>query len=361
MITCQKCRALLEPGTRECPYCQTDQRHHRAPSESQDAERTTRFGLWLLGVIVGIYFLMVLLDPARGDREASRFEPSSEALVAFGWARLDLVHGCGQYWRLLASMFLHADLLHLVLNAVALYYLIPIAAHTFGVHRAVSIWFASGLCGAGLSTAVGNSGLGASGALCGLIAAAAVYGWRRGGSFGRELASGMVSWAAMILLLGFVAQRVDHAGHIGGFVGGAALGYLAAAVRARGGQGDRAWALVARLSVATSLIVAVALWAPFAWRSFGWREAELYYDHAKRTLGNLSGGPDSPAGSANLPAEFPEGPKGSEALRDAVREALALAAKKDPAARDALSRADAALLEWSSTFHCRYGRATYGP
>ncbi len=356
MITCQKCRALLEPGTRECPYCQTDQRHHRAPSESADAERTTRFGLWILAVIVGIYFLMVLLDPASGDREASRLEPSSEAFVAFGWARSDLVHDCGQYWRLLASMFLHSDLLHLLLNSAALYYLIPIAAHTFGVHRAICIYFASGLCGAGLSTAMDNSGLGASGALCGLIAAAAVYGWRRGGALGRELSRGMVSWAAMILLLGFFVKRIDHAGHIGGFLGGAALGYIAAAVRARGGPADRAWALFARLTVALALIVAAVFWAPFAWRSFEWREVELYYNHAGRTLGNLADALDSPAGSADLPAGFDEGPSGSEAARDALRRALALVRDRDPAAGDAVSVARRALAQWSTSFHCRYGR-----
>jgi rhomboid protease GluP len=354
LITCQKCRALLEPGTRECPYCRTDQRRHRAPSESQDALQTTRFGLWLLGTIVGIYFLMILLDPERS--EARRFEPSAEALTVFGWARLDLVRQCGQYWRLLASMFLHSGLLHLVLNSAALYYLIPIAAQTFGVHRAICVYFGSGLCGAWASTAMGNSGVGASGALCGLIAAAAVYGWRRGGSLGRSLSSGMVSWAAMILVLGFFARNVDHAGHIGGFVGGLGLGWLAAAARARGGQADRAWMFFARVAVSVALVVAAALWAPFAWRSrFEWREAELYHSHAGRTLGNLDAALSSPAAGPKPPSDFPEGPPGSEGVRDAVRRALALAATSDPAAREALSNADTALLEWSTTFRCRYG------
>ena len=356
MITCQKCRALLEAGTRECPYCQTDQRHHRAPSETEDALRTTRFGLWILGVNLAIYFLMVVLDPARGDRDASTLEPSGEALTAFGWARHDLVHGCGQYWRMLASMFLHADLVHLLLNSAALYYLIPIAAHTFGAHRAICVYFAAGLCGAGLSTAVGNSGLGASGALCGLIAAAAVYGWRRGGSLGRELSRGMVSWAGMILLLGFFVPQIDHAGHIGGFVGGAALGWLAAAVRARGGAVDRGWALFARLAVVAALVVAVVFWAPFAWRSFEWREVELYYKHAARTLQTLSGALESTPGSMELPSTFPEGPAGSESVRDAGRRALALLLAKDPASRDALALAHRALADWSRTFHCLYGR-----
>jgi membrane associated rhomboid family serine protease len=351
LITCQKCRALLDSGARQCPYCGTDQRHQLAPSESEDAVRTTRFGLWILGVILGLYALMVLLDPAAADRERGSLKPSGLALVMFGWAERDLVHACGQYWRLLASMFLHADLLHLLLNSIALYYLIPIASQTFGVYRTVCLYFASGLCGAGLSTAVGNSGLGASGALCGLIAAAAVYGWRRGGSLGRALSRGMLSWGAIIVLYGIVMwQTVDNAGHIGGFLGGAALGWLAAAVRARGGPGDRAWALAARLLVVAALGAGALFWAPFVLRGFDLREIDLYYRQAGRTLGLLAA-----PGTEALPETFPDGPRGSEAVRDDVRRALALARTGDPGARAALDHAVATFGSWSRGLYCSHG------
>jgi hypothetical protein len=251
-------------------------------------------------------------------------------------------------------MFLHADLLHLGLNSVALIYLIPIAARTIGVHRTVCLYFASGLCAAAASTWMGKSGLGASGALCGLIAAAAVYGWRRGGTFGRELSRAMVSWGVMILVLGLVVRRVDHAGHIGGFAGGAALGWLAAAARARGGFADRAWAAGARLSVVAALLVAAVFWAPFVVRNFERHDVELYRSHADRTLRNVQdalGG----AADARLPETFPDGPGGSEGVRDAVRRALTLARAGDPGAREGLAGAFAALGEWSQGLWCRYG------
>jgi len=223
VITCQKCRALLAPGTKSCPYCGTDQRHHLAPTESEDAERTTRFGLWILGIIIGLFVLTLLLDPAKGD-QTSRFRPSESALVMFGAVTQGHVRFCGQYWRMLVSMFLHVDLLHLAFNSVALLFLIPIAAHAFGVHRTACIYLASGLVGSAISTFVGNAGVGASGALCGLIAAGAVYGWRRGGALGQMLARRMVFWAVIILAYGFfLASAVDNAGHIGGFLGGQQL------------------------------------------------------------------------------------------------------------------------------------------
>lgn len=351
-----------------CPYCQTDQRHHLAPSESEDADRTTRFGLWILGVNVGVYLLMLVLDPARGDLEVNSFRPSVPALVIFGGEKLRLVRECGQVWRLLTSMFLHADLLHLIVNSIALLYLIPLAAGTFGVHRTVCLYFASGLCGATLSVANaaegfagggGAVGVGASGALCGLIGACAVYGRRRGGAFGQELTRRMVGWVVLVALSGILWNRfgasgaINNAAHLGGFLGGAALGWLAAAVRARGGAVDRAWAFAARAIVVAALLVAGLFWAPFLLRGLEAREMDLYRNQARRTLE----GCEDALGAARppeLPASFPDGPKGTEAVRDAVREALALTRSRDPGARAALARAVESLDQWSQSLACTH-------
>ena len=363
MITCQKCRALLEPGTKECPYCQTDQRHQLAPSESEDADRTTRFGLWILGVIVGIYVLTVLLDPARGDREAGSFRPSHEALVMFGAADGRLVSGCGQYWRLLASMFLHADLLHLILNSVVLVYLIPVAAGAFGVHRTALLYLVSGFLGGALTLRPDAMAIGASGALCGLIGACAAYGRRRGGIFGDMLLRRMISWAVLIAILGIGWNRfgnssqIDNLGHLGGFLAGGALGWLAAAVRARGGATDRAWALAAKLAVVVTLLVAAVFWAPFALRSFERREVELYRSQLDRALRSVSSVIAGEEAADQLPATLPDGPGGSEGARDAVRRAVELARSRDSLAPAALDEAEQALDEWSETLFCTYAIA----
>ncbi|HEX5137182.1 MAG TPA: rhomboid family intramembrane serine protease [Planctomycetota bacterium] len=354
MITCQKCRALLEPGTRECPYCHSDQRHHAAPSESQDAEKTTRFGLWILGLIVGIYFLMVAVDPARDDPGTKPFEPSNTALDMFGAADPFLVDECGQTWRLLASLFLHVDLLHLAFNAIALFLLIPIAAGAFGIHRTVCLYFFSGLCGAVLSNVARDGGVGASGALCGLIGASAVFGKRRGGAMGDALMRRMIGWAVFIGIYGvFLADRIDNMGHLGGFLGGAALGYFASGARARGGRADRAWMFVARATVVGAIVVAAVFWVPFVLRISERREMQLYRSQAERTLravaetlhtGNVE----------NLPETLPDGPRGTDEVRDAIQEALNLARAKDRAAGEALAHASDALEAWSTSLACTH-------
>ncbi len=304
-------------------------------------------------MIVGIYVLMLMLDPARGDPGTGRFEPSGVALDMFGAADPILVRGCGQTWRLLASMFLHADLVHLACNAVALLMLIPIAAGAFGIHRTVCLYFASGLCGALLSQWHGSGGVGASGALCGLIGACAAYGRRRGGAFGQELLRRMLGWAACIAILGLAVQRIDNAGHLGGFLGGAALGWLAAGARARGGRGDRAWTFAARATVVSALLVAAVFWAPFILRIFERRDMDLYWRQAVRTLSAVAASLED-GKTADLPSAFPDGPTGTEGVRDAVREALELARRRDPMARDALAQAQSAFSDWSQSLLCSH-------
>jgi len=354
LITCQKCRALLEPGTKECPYCHSDQRHHAAPTETQDAEKTTRFGLWILGLIIGIYFLMVAVDPARGDPGTKSLKPSGVALDMFGYAHPFLVQECGQTWRLLASLFLHLDLMHLAFNAIALFLLIPIAAGAFGIHRTVCIYFLSGLCGAVLSQVAGHGGAGASGALCGLIGASAVYGKRRGGAMGDALMRRMIGWAVLIGLYGvFLADHIDNMGHLGGFLGGAALGFFASGARARGGSADRAWTFTARAIVAGAIVVAAVFWVPFVLRISERRELQLYQSRAERTLRAATETLDT--GSVeNLPETFPDGPRGTDEVRDAIREALTLTRARDRGAREALAHASHALAAWSASLACTH-------
>ena len=63
--TCPKCRALLTPGTKVCPYCEAGQGSVRAPSPEQDSEAVGRLGIWIIGACLVLYLLMVVLDPGR--------------------------------------------------------------------------------------------------------------------------------------------------------------------------------------------------------------------------------------------------------------------------------------------------------
>jgi len=354
-LTCPKCRALLELKTKTCPYCGTSQAAGRAPSAAQDAAATSRLGLWLLAANIGLFVVMLAVDPARGDRTDSSFAPSGVAHFMFGANDWIAVKYCGQYWRFLTAMFLHGDLLHIVMNAVALVFVIPLAAATFGAHRTTCIYFGAGLVASYVSHAAEQNSVGASGAVCGLIAALAVYGLRRGGFEGRLLTRRMAGWALYIVVIGMVWPGIDNWGHLGGFAGGALVGRFGAGVRTYGGRAERAWTWAARLFLAGALAVGVVWMAPSVWRGFERRDAELYQANARRALGQvrrvLGGEPRS-----DLAESFEAGPRGSDEVHDAVERALAAArAGGGPETLVALQAAYDALRVWEAGLYCRYG------
>jgi rhomboid protease GluP len=354
-LTCPKCRALLEPKTKTCPYCGTSQAAGRAPSPAQDAAATSRLGLWILSANVLLFLFVLAADPARGDRpEGSPFTATIEAQVMFGANHWVSVKECGQYWRFLTAMFLHADLLHIVLNSVALLIVIPLAAVTFGAHRTTCIYFGAGLVSSWVShMAETFASVGASGALCGLIAALAVYGLRRGGFEGRLLTRRMAGWALFIIVIGMLWPGVDNWGHLGGFAGGALVGRFGAGVRALGGRAERAWTWAANLCLFGAVAVALVWMAPNVWRGFEGRDAQYFQSEARRTLKQVR---RALAGeTASLPESFEEGPRGTDDVHAAVARALGMARDRDPEAAVALLAAYEELGAWEEGLYCRYG------
>jgi rhomboid protease GluP len=282
--TCPKCRALLEPGTRRCPYCNTDVRHLDALSPGEQVAATSQFGVWVLTLNVAFYLLTVFLDPTGGDPEKF-LEPTNLSLDIYGASHPGLNWICGHYWRLLTAVFLHANLLHLAFNSVAVFFVLPLAAGTFGVYRTIVLYLVTGVAGFLASSLLGgNPSVGASGAICGLIGALLVWGHRRGGAAGNELKRRMAMWALFILVYGFVYPRIDNWGHGGGFVSGLALGWVAARLYVPGGREDRAWRLASIISVVV-LVAVVAGWqVPSIVRGFERRDVELHRNTVRRTL-----------------------------------------------------------------------------
>jgi rhomboid protease GluP len=132
---------------------------------------------------------------------------------------------------LLTAAFLHGSVLHLLLNMLVLWQVGPLLERAIGSARFLPLYLASAIVGSAASAIWGRFfgqtvSVGASGALCGLIAAATVVGVRTEGWRG-ELTVGMGRWLGLIVLVGLVRQlnpaiaQIDNAAHIGGALAGA--------------------------------------------------------------------------------------------------------------------------------------------
>lgn len=139
----------------------------------------------------------------------------------------------GEYWRLVAAMFLHGGFLHLALNMWALWQIGGIFETLFGSLRFLVSYFIAGIVASIVSSILipaWTPGVGASGAIFGILGALIVAlrrspRWRRSewsGALARQLAM----WAGINIVIGFTMPGIDNAAHIGGFVTGLVLGLV---------------------------------------------------------------------------------------------------------------------------------------
>ena len=174
------------------------------------------------------FFVLELIENVKvqGSLELSGLlsvNPSVTALLG-SLRPLEIQHG--QYWRLISATFLHAGIMHLLLNTMVLVDLGRVCEPLVSSWKFVVIYGASAV-GGSLASMVSASGsphssVGASGALCGLIGMLLVYSIRERHP---EIRNALVRWIIFIAIIGLLVQGIDHAAHIGGFLVGGAFGF----------------------------------------------------------------------------------------------------------------------------------------
>lgn len=131
----------------------------------------------------------------------------------------------GQVWRLASSVWLHADPLHLAINAWALWLLGVLVERLYGRRRFVALVGFGGIGGAALSYATTAApSVGASGAAFALVGALGVFAVRWRAHLPRRFARVLAAQVALYVIAGvavaIVSDRIDHAAHLGGLVTG---------------------------------------------------------------------------------------------------------------------------------------------
>ena len=128
----------------------------------------------------------------------------------------------GEWWRLLTSGFLHASVLHLGSNMLALFFLGRALEPALGTLRVGLIYFVSMAAGSlGVMVLEPDAlAIGASGAIFGLMGAFVIIARARGINI---MQSGIGPVILLNLALTFTIPGISKGGHIGGLIGGAAI------------------------------------------------------------------------------------------------------------------------------------------
>jgi len=251
---CNECRALIPVSARVCPECGEPPGRRVPTGVSRVMQnmlpRWVSVSSMILTLNIVLYLISLLVSShLAGDVLPSKYQGAAWniALITLG-ANVPALVSAGELWRLLTMVFLHGGLMHIGFNSWALLAVGPLIEEMYGSRKFLFMYILTGIGGSIASWfwrfGTWGPGIGASGALFGLIGIGIVWGWRRGGAMGEGIRGQMAQWAVYGLVMGFFF-RFDNAAHIGGLI----TGMLLAAVISEGEPvrpgASRLWDLLA--------------------------------------------------------------------------------------------------------------------
>jgi rhomboid protease GluP len=234
-ILCPSCRKLVSIDESFCPHCGL--RHPGSRLRNNPFTRSILAGDQLIRNIIylnaAMFILSVVVNPTSTGFSMNPFSflsPGDKSLLLLGATGTIPIDKFHRWWTLISASYLHAGILHILFNMIALSQIAPLILQEYGAARTVSIYSFSGIGGYVASYYAGIPfTLGASAAVCGLIGAALYYGKSRGGYFGQTVFRQVGGWAIGIFIFGFLFPGINNWAHGGGLIFGiltaALLGY----------------------------------------------------------------------------------------------------------------------------------------
>lgn len=195
------------------------------------APKTPYVTYTLMAINIIIFALGVMLNPN------ALFGSNTAWIVTFGNLKGAILGG--EYYRLITSAFIHANIYHILFNMYALYILGKQAESFFGKGKFLTIYFLSALSASLLSILLNNGySVGASGAIFGILGALLYFGYNYRTYLGNSLVNQILPVIAINLVLGFTISSVDNFGHIGGLIGGFTTA-MAVGLTTKSGKSDK--------------------------------------------------------------------------------------------------------------------------
>ncbi len=256
---CRNCGAIVGAGATECAVCgalsgavptTTDTAQHRPDKETIRFARAVlnRPYKFTIAFLILNLFVFLLMWESSGQtfRVLQQGFPDA-VLVAYG-AKLNYLINApnNQWWRFITPMFVHIDVLHLLMNMFSLLILGPFVEKLYGSAKFVVFYVVSGIAGCvgtyltlrpslaqgALGTfifrAIDGPSAGASGALFGLVGVLFVFGIKfrheLPEGFKRVFGTGLLPIIFINLFIGFVGRSfIGNSAHLSGLFAGAAL------------------------------------------------------------------------------------------------------------------------------------------
>ena len=256
---CRSCGSIVGAGEATCAVCGASTKALPSASLAGDAPpdhdairfarailaRPYKFTIILLVANLFVFLIMWETSGLTGDSLWQGFpEP---VLRAYG-AKLNYLINSPyrEWWRFVTPMFVHVNLIHLLVNMYSLWIVGPYVEKLYGSAKFVVFWVLTGIAGVVASyltvhPSLATSSLGrfifkdadvpsagASGALFGLVGVLFIFGIKYRHElpegFKRAFGTGLLPVILINFVIGFLGRGfIDNSAHIGGLVSGAAL------------------------------------------------------------------------------------------------------------------------------------------
>ncbi len=220
----------VAPKTERPPIRLPEMPHSTSPDEEEDAEageeipQPTPFVSYIMIAVVTLIFGAMWWQ-SGGNLGGLTIDGEYSIADLFGQKNNELIRA-GQYWRFLTPVFLHGSPLHLITNALSIYWLGTQIERIYGGRRYLIIYILAGIAGNLVSFMRSPiPSLGASGAIFGLVGAGLIFPLRFRSLIRKEARDSILSQLLLITAinigLGLSLPSVDNWAHMGGLAGGA--------------------------------------------------------------------------------------------------------------------------------------------
>jgi membrane associated rhomboid family serine protease len=260
-IRCVRCERRICPDCMvpaavgfQCPECVRQGNTSVRQARTVFGGRVTQDPGWVSKVLIGINVVVFVLQNTVTGFTSRYYDIGAFPPPPFE-ARIGVA--AGEYYRLLTSAFMHANLLHIALNMYALYLFGPPVEAALGRVRFAALYLVAALGGSAVSYAFASPvqpSLGASGAIFGLLGAFLVINRR----LGRDT-SGVIALLLINLAFGFLVPRIDWRAHLGGLIFGALCAAVIAYAPARPASRRTAVQVAGLIGAALLVVVIVVL------------------------------------------------------------------------------------------------------